>query len=126
VSPEPPTPNVVVHKTNLKQKDIDQIKSGEKTIEGRINCGIFLRYKPGDQVRFSDKKAPEDGVLCTISAIRQYLSFEDLLQQEGFEKCLPDVGSLEDAVSFYNAIAGSVKKVAKYGVMAMELLKSPS
>ncbi len=126
MSHEPPTPKLALYRTNLKQKDIDQIKSGEKTIEVKIECGVFLKYKPGDLVQFSDKKAQADGVLCTIVSIRKYPSFEELFQQEDFKKCLPDAQSLEDAVSVYHAIPGSVKKAVRFGVIAIEFRKKPA
>jgi ASC-1-like (ASCH) protein len=109
------------HELTLRKKYIHQIKSGQKTIEGRINSGIVLSYKPGDQIRFFYQQDPSDDVLCDITAIQKYESFRELLRQEGYRKCLTDVRSLEEAVKVYDQIPGYAERAAKFGVVAIHL-----
>ncbi|MCB9092546.1 MAG: GNAT family N-acetyltransferase [Halobacteriovoraceae bacterium] len=109
------------HELTLRKKYIHQIKSGRKTIEGRINSGIVLRYRSGDQIRFFYQQDPSDDALCDITDIRKYGSFREMLQQEGYQKCLTDVRSLEEAVRVYDQIPGYAERAAKFGVVAIQL-----
>ena len=102
-------------------KYIHQIKGGGKTIEGRINSGMILRFNPGDEVRFFYKQNQQDDVRCNIEGIRKYSSFRHLLQQEGHQNCLTDVRSLEEAVRIYDQIPGYAERAAKFGVVAIHL-----
>ena len=40
------------HHLTMKKKYIHQIRSGEKTVEGRVSKGAILKYCPGDKIRF--------------------------------------------------------------------------
>jgi len=109
------------HEITLRKKYIHQIKGGGKTIEGRINSGMILRFNPGDEVRFFYKQNQQDDVRCNIEDIRKYSSFRHLLQQEGHQNCLTDVRSLEEAVRIYDQIPGYAERAAKFGVVAIHL-----
>lgn len=109
------------HEITLKRKYIHQIKSGGKTIEGRINNGMILRFKTGDNVRFFYKQNERDDARCKIEDIRKYKSFKELLESEGYENCLTDVRSLNEAVRIYDKIPSYSQRAAKFGVVAIQL-----
>ena len=115
------SPRKQCHEITLKRQYIHQIKYSGKTIEGRINSGMILRFKTGDQVRFFYNQNPSDDVKCDITDIRKYPSFREMLQQEGFKKCLTDVRSLEEAVRVYDQIPGYAERAARSGVVAIQL-----
>jgi ASC-1-like (ASCH) protein len=115
------SPRKQCHEITLKRQYIHQIKYSGKTIEGRINSGMILRFKTGDQVRFFYNQNPSDDVKCDITDIRKYPSFRAMLQQEGFKKCLTDVRSLEEAVRVYDQIPGYAERAARSGVVAIQL-----
>lgn len=106
------------HEVTLKRPFITQIRSGKKTIEGRINSGMFRRFRQGDTVRFF---SGADGVRCEITAIRSYRSFGDMLQAEGYQRCLPYERSLQDAINVYDRIPNYPQRAAQSGVLAIEL-----
>jgi len=109
------------HELTLRKKYIHQISGGGKTIEGRINSGIILRYRIGDRIRFFYKQNPSDDVVCKIEDIRKYDTFKAMLEEEGYQKCLTDVGSLEEAVAVYDTIPGYRERAARHGVTAIHL-----
>jgi ASC-1-like (ASCH) protein len=109
------------HELTLKRMYVHQIRGGGKTVEGRINSGVILRYRAGDQIRFFYQQNRSDDVTCLITDIRKYRGFKEMLETEGFKKCLTDVRSLEDAVRVYNQIPGYSERAARSGVVALHL-----
>ncbi len=109
------------HELTLKAKYIHQIQSGHKTIEGRINSGIVLKYRHGDKIRFFYQQNPADDAVCKIIAIRKYRDFKEMLEREGYQKCLTDVTSFERAVDVYDQIPGYANRAAQNGVAAIQL-----
>lgn len=107
----------------LKKVYVNQIQSGLKTIEGRVNSGIFKNFQEGTQIRFFYPQAPQDDVICKIIKINRYKSFEEMLQKEDWKKCLPQVSSIEAAVKVYNHIPGYAQRAAQNGVLALHILK---
>lgn len=108
------------HEATLKNVYLNQIKSGQKTIEGRINSGMFLRVQEGDKFRFFSNN---DEVNCTITKINKYKSFAEMLQAEGYKKCLPNVSTLEAAVKAYSVIPGYDERASRSGVLALHIVK---
>jgi ASC-1-like (ASCH) protein len=111
------------HQTTLKKQYIKLIQSGQKTIEGRINSGMFKAFREGDRVRFFYTQSPHDDALCLIKKVTRYKSFDEMLRAEGFKKCLPDVYSLDAAVRVYDNIPGYAEKARQFGVLAIEIEK---
>lgn len=105
----------------LGREYIAQIKSGEKTIEGRVNTTMFQNLRVGDNVVFYENRNPDNEVKCSIIAKRKYTSFREMLTQEGVAKCLPKVKTLEEAVGIYDKIPGYNEKVKQFGALAIEI-----
>lgn len=119
-APSRPSRLPVAHSITLYPKYIEQIRSGGKTIEGRINSGMCLAFKAGDTIRFFHAKSPRD-VTCSIKEVRTYRSFAELLQKEGYQRCLTDVHSLQEAITIYDKIPGYSERAARSGVLAFEI-----
>jgi len=113
-----PAPKVFTHSVTLKQQYIRQIKNGSKTVEGRINSGMFLKFRAGDEVRFF---CNTDEVTCRVTKITSYNSFRDMLEATGVENCLADVRSLEEGVRIYDNIPGYAAKARQFGVLAIHI-----
>lgn len=109
------------HELTLKAKYIHQIRSGQKTVEGRINHGMALRCRKGDTIRFFYHQNPRDDVVCKITQVVRYNSFRDMLQACGVSRCLADVRNLEEGVRIYDAIPGYSQRAAQSGVLAIHL-----
>lgn len=104
----------------LKNQYLQMIKRGEKTIEGRINNGIFATRKVGDCFRFYNQN---DSVNCEITKVATYKSFKDMLEKEGYKSLVPNERSLEAAINAYTKIPGYADKAAKFGVIALHIKK---
>eukprot|EP01059_Diplonema_ambulator_P018259 TRINITY_DN304_c4_g1_i1.p2 TRINITY_DN304_c4_g1~~TRINITY_DN304_c4_g1_i1.p2 ORF type:complete len:195 (+),score=69.66 TRINITY_DN304_c4_g1_i1:50-634(+) len=114
------------HQLTLKKKYIHQIKHKtrdglQKTVEGRINSGIVLRYRKGDRIRFFYQANQSDDVTCLITDIKKYASFKEMLEAEGVQKCLTDVRSLAEGVRIYDSIPSYPQRAAQHGVVAIHL-----
>jgi len=79
----------------------DLISSGVKTVEGRKNSPSYHSYRVGDILIFEHKKRQ---VQTIITAIKKYVTLEDYLEAESFDKVLPcaHIKSFADAVNQYN------------------------
>ena len=109
------------HDVTLMKKYMLMIKDGSKTVEGRINAGLFRGVRQGDTIRFFCKARPNDGVTVRVEEIRPYTSFGDMLRGSGLQACLPDVRSLAEGIKIYDSIPGYKERAAKSGVLALHL-----
>ena len=103
----------------LKQVYLAQIKSGRKTVEGRVDNGMFKRMQEGSTVKFFNQT---DSVICEIVKRTHYPSFKDMLEGEGVEACLPGCRSLQEGVRIYDGIPGYADKARQFGVVGLKLL----
>ncbi len=110
--------NTINHSCPLKQQYLAQIASGQKTVEGRINTGVFKKFNAGDTVSFYSGSSK---VSCQITKIETFNSFKAMLETCGVQKCLADVRSLETAVQIYDNIPGYREKASKFGVLAIHI-----
>ncbi|HPE85214.1 MAG TPA: ASCH domain-containing protein [Chlamydiales bacterium] len=113
------------HELTLRKKYIHQIRSGQKTVEGRINHGMVTRYRVGDTVRFFYKQNPGDDVRCEITDIRSFKTFREMLENSGFKKCVSDIWTLDEAEDLYLNIPGYAERAAASGVLAIHIKVIP-
>lgn len=102
----------------LKQPYVTQIKTGHKTVEGRINSGMFRNVRAGANIRFFNHQAAVD---CTVQSVMRYNSFRQMLEAVGFQACIPSARTLEEAVRIYDNIPGYAEKAAQHGVLAIRV-----
>ena len=105
----------------LKKIYVNQIKRGDKTIEGRINSGMFNKLKAGDKLRFFYFQNQQDDAICKIKNIKFYNSFSEMLNNEDYRKCIPDAYDKESAIRAYDSIPGYIERAKKSGVLALHL-----
>lgn len=105
----------------LKKVYIHHIRAGRKTIEGRVNSGMFRNLREGRLVRFFYFHDQTDDVICKVQWINRYSSFREMLEKEGYQACVPEAYSLEHAVEIYNSIPNYTENAAKFGVLAIKL-----
>ena len=110
-----------LHHLTMKKKYIHQIRTGEKTVEGRISKGAVLKYRPGDKIHFYYFSNTSDDVTCQIVDVKRFNSFREMLVDSGFKSCIPDAISLELGVKAYDQIPKYSEKAAKFGVTAIHL-----
>jgi ASC-1-like (ASCH) protein len=104
----------------IMKKYLTYIQQGRKTVEGRINSGMFARLRVGETLVFmnQDLRVP-----CKITKINQYATFADMLRNDGVPACLPDVTDLNQAIDIYRKIPGYAQKEAQFGVLAIHIQK---
>ena len=71
-----------------KNSTFRNIMKGRKTIEGRLNKGVFKKLKNGDDIKFCNG---DDMIEGKVININKYNSFRDMLTSEEINKILPDV-----------------------------------
>ena len=71
-----------------KNSTFRNIMKGRKTIEGRLNKGVFKKLKNGDDIKFCNG---DDMIEGKVININKYNSFRDMLTNEEINKILPDV-----------------------------------
>lgn len=105
---------------SIQRKYLHFIMNGSKSIEGRINSGIFAKLRVGEHIKFF---CGNESVISEITALKPYDSFADMLEKEGVERCLPDIKSLKAAIDVYNNIPRYAQKADQFGVLAIHLKK---
>lgn len=107
--------------STLRKVYIEAIREGKKNIEGRVYKGMFKNLSVGQSIRFFYFSNPKDDVTCQIEKITRYPSFQDMLNEEDFKKCVPEAFSQQEAVSLYESIPGYVEKARLHGVVAIQM-----
>ena len=94
---------------NKKLPFLQYISLKIKKAECRIATSNIKNFKVGDKLLLKSK---DEFVLCEITYLHFYKSFEDMLNAEGFENMIPFAESFDEALRVYNSFpgAGRVKK----------------
>ena len=71
-----------------------QIRSGQKTVEGRLARGRALEVQAGELLQLGD-------VIMEVQEVIRYPNFRQMLQQEGYLQALPSAQSLDEAMAEY-------------------------
>lgn len=100
---------------NKKLPFFEHIVSGAKKAEGRVTNDYIKSFKVGEELLL---QARGEFVICKISYLNFYDSFEEMLNSEGFENMVPFVGSFDEALKVYNGFPGS-DRVKKRGCCAI-------
>ena len=104
----------------IKEPWFSYIKAGKKTIEGRINKGLFRQLQPGKNVIFTNGY---DQVKVKIIGKNEYSSFEEMLKKESLGSVLPNIKSIQEGVNIYRQyFTEDVEK--QYGVVALKLSRN--
>lgn len=105
----------VLHKMNVDEVWFSHILAGRKVIEGRLCKSKFKSMKSGDGLIINGR------LKKNIVNVRHYNSFEEYLRNEGLDKCLPGVGTIEDGVKVYREFY-TENDEQMYGVLAIEIM----
>lgn len=86
------------HNINVQNPWFDSIKSGKKTVEGRLNKGTFAEFKIGDIIKINNDN---HNFKVKIINIDNYESFSDMIIHKGLDNVLPGIKTLEEGVAVY-------------------------
>ena len=105
---------------NLSEPWFSLIKLGIKKCEGRLNKGDFNQMKKGDCIKFVNN---DFGFLRSfyvkIKSKHYYNSFQEYLENETLDKCLPGIENIEDGVKIYYKYY-SKEDEKKYKIVAIK------
>ncbi len=105
---------------HLSEPWFSLINLGLKTIEGRLNKGDFTKMNIGEVIEWKNDDFKERSCLTKIIGKTEYKSFEDYLNGEGLDKCLPGIPSLEHGLSVYYKYF-TKEDEDKYGIVAIKI-----
>ena len=91
------------------------ILEGSKKAEGRIATEYVRSIKVGEELLL---KSSEEYIVCKITYLNFYKSFEEMLTAEGFKNMIPFVDSFEEAVGIYKKFPGA-ERVTTMGCCAI-------
>lgn len=96
------------------------IEQGNKTCEGRLRKGDFLRIQVGDYIRFQHNKR---SFSVRVTSLTHYSNFNDYLITETLADCLPGIGTIQEGLDVYHQFF-SEKEEYLYGVVAIRFVLS--
>jgi ASC-1-like (ASCH) protein len=119
-----PTLPLPTYTEHLSEPWFTLISLGLKTVEGRKNKGRFKDMNIGEIIKWTNNDfAPtlkERTILTQIVSKSTYKTFNEYLNMETLEKCLPGINSLEDGINiYYKYFTKDDEKT--YGVVAIGL-----
>jgi len=110
-----------LHAMKLEYRWFNHIASGRKNIEGRLYDEKRRKVKIGDCILFRSTNDKVDRLLHTIViGLRRYNSFREMLINEGIERVLPGVHSIDEGTNIYYKYYSPLEE-QKYGVLAIEV-----
>jgi ASC-1-like (ASCH) protein len=103
---------------NLSDSWFEAVQRGTKKVEGRVKRSKWANVQIGDRWRV----ASQTGEILWVEVIdiRQYISFEDYIVNEGLRNTLPGITDLRTGVDLYEQYCG-VGADKECGVVAFEI-----
>jgi len=105
---------------NVSEPWYTLISLGIKTIEGRLNKGKFKEMQVGDIIEWTNNDFNKRSTITRITKKISYNTFEEYLQTEGLENCLPGINNIEDGKNVYYKYY-SQEAEREFGVLAIGL-----
>lgn len=87
-----------IHERHLCEPYYSLVKSGEKTVEGRLNKGSNAGVNIGDYFKFYNDNGDE--FLARIDDIKRFSSFR-LMLEKYINEALPGVENINEGVAVY-------------------------
>lgn len=101
----------------------DLIKSGKKTVEGRLNKSWVSDLQQYDRIVFMRENNETDNFSVYVSELKHYSSFYDMIKVSGLCNVLPDpkIKTIDDGVNVYRVFY-SENDEKTYGVVAIHMV----
>jgi ASC-1-like (ASCH) protein len=111
----------IKYSEHLSEPWFSLISLNLKTVEGRLNKGRFQKMEVGDIIEWYNEDFLKRTIKTKIVEKIEYKTFEEYLEKEGLNKCLPGVPSLEHGLSVYYKYYNKEDE-NKYGVISIRLI----
>jgi ASC-1-like (ASCH) protein/predicted N-acetyltransferase YhbS len=105
----------IMRTMRLKQRFLDYVRDGHKTLEVRVAYPHVTSISPGERIRFMSRTETE---IVKVKAVRRYDSFEKMLLVEAPEKIVPGV-TLDELTRLLHEIYPPSKE--SLGVVVLEV-----
>jgi ASC-1-like (ASCH) protein len=106
---------------HLSEPWFSLIKIGAKKCEGRLHKGDFALMKKDDYLLFENNDFNFlRSFRCKITSIHDYNTFENYLEGETLNKCLPGIDTIQQGVKIYREYYDEEQE-AKYKIIAIRL-----
>ena len=79
----------------FKQKYLNYILDGKKTLEGRVGYDNIRRFKAGDYVYLNEEYRAK------ITNVWKYSTFNEAVNENNYKLLIPDANSLGEAIRIY-------------------------
>lgn len=112
--------NIINYKEAVSEPWFSLISLGLKIVEGRKNKGRFKEMKVGDIIEWTNNDFGFRSVLTEIIGKEIYPTFQEYLETEGLQKCLPTIHNIEQGLSVYFTYYTKDDE-KEYGVVAIRL-----
>ena len=109
------------HVLPIHKKYIDLIRTGIKTVEGRVFKEKYKKFQEGDYIKFEDTLDVNHFIFCQMVGKTFYPSFRAMLITEKLEKCLPGLDSIEEGEAVYHGFPFFEAESKIYGVIALKI-----
>lgn len=96
----------------------DALRDGSKKLETRAGSPRYQRVAAGDTAVFDCGK---DRITRKIVAVRHFPDIHSLIVHYGVKTITPWFDTEEEQVKMYHGFPGYSERIAKYGIIAMEL-----
>ena len=103
------------HDMPIREPFLSLIRKEEKRVEGRVNSIMCRRLRTGDFIHFFNRCY---GILCKITFLHDYSSFEQMLKREGVSNLLPGIHSIREGIRVYENFPGANRE-KRCGVVAI-------
>lgn len=110
----------MLHRMKLSESPFNNIKSGEKIIEVRLNDKKRQLVKVGDDIEFSKLPAFEENILVKVVKLDKFEDFNSLLEKYPDKLGLSRFKSKDEWVNKIREIY-SQEEEEKYGVLAIHI-----
>jgi ASC-1-like (ASCH) protein/ribosomal protein S18 acetylase RimI-like enzyme len=107
----------VMRVMRVKQRFLDLIRSGKKTLEVRVGYSSIRTVQPGEHIRLMSRDQSE---VIKIKDVRVYETFDDMLAKEDATKIVPDLPS-EDVLPLLKQIYPADRENLGVYVLEIEL-----
>ena len=102
----------------IQRRYVECLADGRKRVEGRVCVGASATVRAGDVLRLQ-------WIECRVTRVAKYPSFLQMLQTEGFRRCIPDAESVQEALDVYHSFANYEALAQQHGVVAFALQVQP-
>lgn len=109
-----------IFETSIKEPHFTDIAKSIKTVEGRLNKGMFKKMQIGDIIIFESSQSRQK---IKIQIVRKtpYNSFKSMLETEGLLRVLPHEPSIESGLRNIYHKYYTPQQEHEFGVIALEM-----